>query len=269
MKEFDAGNIKKYLESNENQFMIFDMPYTEKEKKCIDNFDLKIELTYNNYGDNDLNDLNIFLIQLGDNNQKKIKRMGQIIKNITKIVLSGYLMESYWLTIRVTQPTNVWNLPRWHCDGNYFYHANEREIVSKFATSLHGSGTLLMKTSDSQRKDFIDLIEESYQKNNDGMSKEHRKHMNDNISGIAIKPTNYQSVIFISGPREICGIHSEPEMNTPRMFLSIVPGSKNEINKWRNKRGGGHSYLDNSIYSDYVLNKKNYINIRKMALITI
>ena len=82
--------------------------------------------------------------------------------------------------------------------------------------------------------------------------------------GDMIKPTNYQSVIFISGPREICGIHSEPEMHGPRMFLSIVPGSKKEIVDWHNKRGGGN-YSKNSNHIDknnYVLNKNKYFALK-------
>ncbi len=274
MKELNAENIKIYLENNEKQFLIFDIPYTKKEKKCIDNFDLKIWSTYDNYGDNDLSDLNDFLIKLGSNSQKRTKRMCDIIKKITKLVISGYqdycptAGESYWLTIRVTQSTNEWDIPRWHCDGNYFFKTGERELVSKFATALHGPGTLLIKTTDSQRRNFIDATEEAYRINEDGMSKNHRRFMDNNMLGDMIKPTNYQSVIFISGPREICGIHSEPEIHGPRMFLSIVPGSKKEIIDWHNKRGGGnHSVNDSkdenhSDNNNYVLNKNKYLALK-------
>lgn len=268
MTELNSKNIKQYLESDEYQFKIFDIPYTQKEKNCIDSFDLKLHATYDNYGDNNLEDLNNFLIQLGNNSDKKIKTMCNIIKKILKIVMTGYQKESYWLTIRVTKPTNDWDLPRWHCDGNYFLKTGERKIVSKFATALQGSGTLLLKTSnDAQRKKFIDISEAAYQVNLDYISEQHREYINNNILGDIIKITNYQSVIFISGPREICGIHSEPEMHTSRMFISIVPGSKKEIEGWHNKKGGGtrnefEALPRQGSFSNYISNKKDYLNLK-------
>ena len=242
MTEFNPENIKRYLKSKAKQFEIFDMKYyTPEEKECIDNFHfhLKTQLSYNNYGNNNLDDLNEFLIRLGNNSLEQIQTIGNIIKKIIKTVMDGYGMESYWLAIRVTEPSKDWDLPRWHCDGNYFWRTKERKIVSKFVTVFQGAGTLLLKTSNkSQRKKFIDLTKESYKLYKDDFGKEHRENMNNSILGDIIQPTNYQSVIFFSGPKRICGIHSEPEMHTPRMFLSIVPGSIKEIDGWRNKRGG-------------------------------
>jgi hypothetical protein len=43
-------NIKHYLENNPEQFRIYDIPYLQKTKKCIDNFKIKNMVSYTNYG---------------------------------------------------------------------------------------------------------------------------------------------------------------------------------------------------------------------------
>jgi hypothetical protein len=188
--------------------------------------------------------------------------MESIIRNLTHIVMEGYKKDRYWLTIRVTIPTDRWDIPRWHCDGNYFWSAGERKNVSKFATTLQGSGTLLMETTHEQREKFIKLGRESFELNNNQLSEENRSHMSDNIEGIMIQPNNYQSVIFRSGDFNICGIHSEPKMHTYRMFLSIATGSKKEVDGWKNQRKvmkGGSTFL-----SDYSKIKHEYLKLKSL-----
>jgi hypothetical protein len=236
--------------------------------KCIKTFNLGVTDSYDNYGknmcfvqntyfnhseintdsvncqngDNNLEDLEIFLNKLGSNNHDQIKKMCKIIKKITNIVMPGYKKESYWLTIRVTQEDHNFDIPRWHCDG-YYMGFDRRDDLSKFATVLIGPGTLFIKTDEDDRNNFLLIQNEEYKKsverngpNSNTEDDEYRKQMDIKITGNRVQSNNSQAVIFMAGNHETCGIHSEPPKHKPRMFLSIVPGSVEEINNWRNDK---------------------------------
>jgi hypothetical protein len=63
---------------------------------------------------------------------------------------------------------------------------------------------------------------------------EYRKGIDSRVEGIRVQAEKYQAAIFISAidERNICGIHSEPPKNVNRMFLSIVPCTKEEAEKF-------------------------------------
>jgi len=247
--ELTPENIVTYIESSEKQFKIFNITYTEKELKCIKTFNLGVTNSYDNYGDNNLEDLEIFLNKLGSNNQNQIKKMCKIIKKITNIVMSGYKKEQYWLTIRVTQEDHDYDIPRWHCDG-YYVGFERRDDLSKFATVLIGPGTLFIKTNEDDRNHFLFVRNDEYKKsverngpNSNTEDDEYRNQMDIKITGNRVQSNNSQAVIFMAGNGETCGIHSEPPKHKPRMFLSIVPGSTEEINDWKNRNNKNKSNM--------------------------
>jgi hypothetical protein len=45
-----------------------------------------------------------------------------------------------------------------------------------------------------------------------------------------IQPSNYQGVIINVG-NEKAAVHSEPDSNEPRIFISIMTGTKEEVKK--------------------------------------
>lgn len=278
LEELNAENISSYIESSEKQFKIFNIPYTEKELKCIKTFNLSTYDTYDNYGDNNFEDLDFFLNKIGSNKETKIKKMSKIIKKLTTIVTRGYKKESYWLTIRVTHNNTLFDIPRWHCDG-YYIGFEYRDDLSKFATVLKGPGTLFIKTNDEDRNNFISIRNDEQKKsierngpNVNSEDDEYRKQMALKIKGDHTQLNNNQAVIFMSGNEKICGIHSEPEMHEPRIFLSIVPGSHEEIDKWKNRRvirktkmiGGTDIY-----YLKYLKYKQKYEQLKILLKIDI
>lgn len=50
-----------------------------------------------------------------------------------------------------------------------------------------------------------------------------------------IQVKNNKGVIFFTSNDKIAGLHSEPKQTTPRLFISILPGSKENIEEL-NKR---------------------------------
>jgi len=282
-------NIQEYLENDPKQFIIFDIKYSQESKDCIDNFNITEFLEYHNYSDNNFDDLKDFILKLGSNSDKQVCIMDKIIKDITKIVMSGYdkIYTHYWLTIRATLPHPEFDIPRWHCDGNYFYKepsADEkttfdRPNLTKFVTVLQGPGTLFLKTTTQEERDlFITTITEERQKSYKRDKKTHyediievRKAIDCKIKGARIQADKYQAAIFISTIKKCddakCGIHSEPPINVPRLFLSIVPATKDEVeiqkkrNHIKHQKGGEINY-----YKKYIKYKAKYIKECNISL---
>jgi len=276
-QQLNEVQIKRYLEEPAEQFRVFDIPYLEKTKKCLDNFKIEKEIYYTNYGDNNLEDLKEFLTKIGPNTEEDINLMNKTIKDITEIVMKSVDKKytHYWLAIRVTLPTKEYDIKRWHCDGNYFWRKGEnsprRQDLFKFVTILQGPGTFFLKTTPKQRElyNYIQKEEIKNSKARDSDIKyresrdlKYREALDLRIEGIRVQAEKYQAAIFISAidERNICGIHSEPPKNVPRMFLSIVPCTKEEteMHNSQKKVGGDKFYLK------YLKYKQKYIKLKSM-----
>ena len=271
-------NIKYYLENEPKQFRIFDIPYLEKTKRCLDNFKIEKEIVYINYGDNMLEDLKDYLKKIGSNSDEDINLMDKTIKDLTEIVMSSVDKKytNYWLTVRATLPTDKFDIKRWHCDGDYFGIGQKvRPDLNKFVTILQGPGTFFIKTTPKERELFNSIEKEEKEKSKlrDPDNKlraltdmEYRREIDSKVEGIRIQAEKYQAAIFISAidERNICGIHSEPPKNVNRMFLSIVPCTTEESEIHKNKgakiiKGGG----DDKFYLKYIKYRTKYLALKK------
>jgi hypothetical protein len=270
--------IKYYLENDPKQFRIFDIPYLSKTKKCLDNFKIEKTISYTNYGDNNLEDLKEFLIKIGSNTEEDINLMDKTIKDLTKILMSSVDKKytHYWLAIRATLPINSFDIKRWHCDGSYFADFEKpyqrRPDLFKFVTILQGPGTFFLKTTPKERLLYNSIEKEEFEnskvrepdtKFRASRDMKYREALDSRIEGIRVQAEKYQAAIFIStiDERNICGIHSEPPKNIPRMFLSIVPCTKEETEMHKNinnKKIGG----DNRFYLKYMKYKAKYIQLK-------
>ena len=130
---------------------------------------------------------------------------------------------------------------------------------------MKGPGTLLNKTNSKQREHFLNINDSCNKLYPDSFSIEHRTFLNNNIKGTQAKLKNNEAVIFFAGDKYKSGIHSEPPMNESRFFLSILPGSKieietrfkKEINSLKNQVAGSSEY-----YLKYKKYKNKYIQLK-------
>lgn len=162
-----------------------------------------------------------------------------LITNIIKPFLKAMDKNSLWFTIRVMTPTTAFDIPRWHMDGPFWIKTqndNKCSLMSKLAGVLVGPGTLFKKDNSEMKTKYIDLHKELY-KNfdynnfNSAIDMENRKKISEELNEYeSIQPNNNQVAIFTVGnPREQATVHSEPPINTLRLFFSIVAGNKDEI----------------------------------------
>jgi hypothetical protein len=245
----DSKKIKKYLDTCNPEFKLFSMNYTDSEKDIIKNFILEAPENFRYYGSIErINDsLEKFLSSIGPNTSRNIKKMAKLVVNIIKKVLKGYNMSHFWVAIRVTEPNNHFIIPRWHKDGNYFA---SKSITAKFITVLRGPGTLLIRSNKKVNNIYNKISEKEINEISPTSTFEDEKKIANKYRLILakklanekiIQAKNSQGLVFFAGsPIDNAALHSEPNMDQYRIFISIVPGSKKNIEalkkRWTNKK---------------------------------
>jgi hypothetical protein len=249
--KLDIKKCKEYLRSDKYDFKTFSMGYTKSEKKRIQRFDLKEEKKdFNHLGSIlDMKGLNEFLLNIGTNTQDDIKMMEKLIMNIIRTVLKVYKKKHFWLSIRIDKPNHDYDIPRWHKDGpffkdNLFFKFDSNELyTSKFVTILKGPGTLLIKGTNKVNQIHIENLKkecgEALPPKNQKMADEQNLRIQEKYRyGLAkkladekiVQVKNTQGLIFFTGvTMEHGALHSEPPINEPRMFISILPSSETNI----------------------------------------
>ena len=235
-------NISEYLEARnttKSAFQIFHIDYTQEEKDAIHNFNVKNAGNYKdyNYYGSKLNkkDVKEFLEKLGDNSKKEINLITEIIFKLLSNITKGYKKDYYWISIRIVDLSHDFDIPRWHIDGKYF---GEKLIQSKFVTVVKGPGTLLKDNTLDIKKVFHPIRDEFLKEirgvpnGTDEWTKinnKYREKFAHELQPFETKQlTNDDGVIFFAGD-ENSAIHSEPKMDKQRMFISILPGTKEDI----------------------------------------
>jgi hypothetical protein len=286
----NTKNIKHYLDNNPEQFRIYDIPYLKKTKECLDNFKIEKMASYTNYGDNNLVDLKDFLKTIGLNSDEDINLMDKTIKDLTEIIMSSVDKKytNHWLIVRTTTISlEEFNTKRWHCDGNYFGKIDKDKLrldVVKFITILQGPGTFFIKTTPKQRELLESIKSEELEKSKMRDSSiqiptrfdmEYRKAIDSRIEGIRVQSEKYQGAIFVSdvNKKNVCGVHSEPKIDGPRMLLSIVPCTKEEADFHKSTHGaipievkgvigGSHDLF----YLKYLKYKQKYLRLKALEI---
>jgi len=184
--------------------------------------------TYDNFGANDRLELDItdFLGQLG-NDPTDAKEQASIITLLIGDIVEGFGTETSWITIRAWQRTDSFNAPRWHIDG-YFYPPYEGHQL-KAVLVLKGDGTRLCKLSTTSRLRFIELERSSLDE------KERTRQRAALIESEATEkaPSGYGTVL-ITGSQH-AAVHSEPPILSERLFVSVVPGTSEQIGNLRRR----------------------------------
>lgn len=225
--KFNEDNIKKYLELMDS-YKIFDINYTQKEKESINNINIKKN---KNYTATNIDKLKDFFKEIGDNKDDNIKNIINIIQKLIDTLLKAYNVNSYWLIVRSSYNDPYFDIPRWHCDGYYFLNKDKSQLQTKFVTTLKGQNTLVLETTPEEKEYYYTLQnhKDTFITDIATLEMENRKHIAKNIKGKQIDINNNQGIIFVAGDKNKCLIHSEPIHDRERIFISILPGSKKDI----------------------------------------
>jgi hypothetical protein len=162
-----------------------------------------------------------------------------------------------WLTIRVTKPADDFLLPRWHQDGRMFpYDEGREEVVrSKYALTLLGPHTLMLPTTLHNVEVLLAGEKKHYWWWNDPVApitEEERDQAHDMLrqwladqfrEEERVHIDNGQVVRFSWG-RNDSAIHSEPDLVSDRVFMTILYGSEAELHRMCEWRGEEYGRFD-------------------------
>jgi hypothetical protein len=178
------------------------------------------------------------LSSIGSNEPAHIERISRLIHRIARGMQGGVGKEAAWFTLRISLPNYEFDIPRWHADGSYFATANK---TYKLVATLKGPRTLFGKVVDpAAYRTLENASSENYLKNfkaNRHAFLEEDMRIRKELTKVIEQtgaPTEEQATIYLVGD-ENGVVHSEPAITEPRIFFSIVAGSKEEIEELRRR----------------------------------
>lgn len=228
--------------SEDKPFVIYDLQLTQKEAESLSMLEVNSTGEYNHYGTVDTlnNEVSIFIEKLG-NTCDVSAQISKVIMRLLQESVNASKYQSFWIALRASTAHSGFDTPRWHTDGE-FYDSNAKQY--KIAIVLKGAQTLFYDLPKENREWFNNLQNHAGIFNEDGfLNKEltldsmeaSRKIIAsalDNKKAISAKFG--QGSIFLVGSN-FAAVHSEPPIHEPRLFLSIVLGTKEQIKQLENR----------------------------------
>lgn len=196
-------------------FVLFDLELSDVEKECLNSIAINRIAHYENYGRFDLLRAEVcsYIGSLGGNSEYTTSIVAQLVERLVLKVIRFTGQETLWVTMRAFIPVETFKIPRWHADG-YYYPSTQEQY--KVAITLKGPGTLFYNASPTERARL------DYLKQNIPM-------LTQELDSSLILHTEYgQGSIFVVGT-DYAPFHTEPNITANRLFLSMIPGSKSQI----------------------------------------
>lgn len=204
-------------------YVTVDLGLKEEELALFEKLDIQYQKDYSRFGNlEQMNEeLPEYLRKLGNNDEELIQAVVAVLDKIVTNVMSAFDKPSAWVTVRAFSPTTDYDMPRWHTDG--YYYGPYYGAQFKFGAALKGNQTL-----------FYPMTEELHQV--------YRQHWNDReflSMYFDVKDAETaergQGAFFVVGNANLSALHSEPRIDTQRLFISIVPGQVCEIEELYNR----------------------------------
>ena len=121
-------------------------------------------------------------------------------------------------------PHDFFNTPRWHTDGYYYAPFNGQQY--KIACALKGPSTLFCQAPTDIREKFNEL-----------QAKQSSRVMIAELlkDQPILQASTTQAMLFVVGDFQSAAIHSEPPIDQARLFISILPGTHEQIQELYNR----------------------------------
>lgn len=213
--------MQQSIESlNKDQpFTVVDLGLSDEERAQLERFQVESTEEYGRFGNLELlsSELPVFLRELGNNDEASIHTITTIITRTASSVAEASNKETAWVCVRAFTPDPQYEMPRWHCDG--YYYAPYEGFVFKFAAALKGTQTLFYKVTEEMRTVFR-------------LNEQDREFLSRFLELTqAETAAQGEGAFFIVGDQQTAAVHSEPSIREGRLFFSVLPGNKDEINE--------------------------------------
>lgn len=215
---------QQLLSIHEQQpFVHFNLGLSSEDKKLLTVIKVDKEDIYNNFYDLKqlIPELVRFFVSLG-NSELVARAIANIIDRIVDQVLEELSCETAWVAVRCSKKQDTFVVPRWHIDGD-FPQAYATGLKYKVACALKGPSTLFCNVDQSLRQKFCEIS-----KNNNMKGLSRRQLLQELLQSINISSALAgEGTLFLIG--RYGAIHSEPDINQDRIYLGILPGSKEQL----------------------------------------
>jgi asparagine N-glycosylation enzyme membrane subunit Stt3 len=230
--------IKNYLKELPINYLICDIKFSKKEIDYLENFNIIKNNYFDHFGNIDeLTDLKLTDFINGAGNNDNINIFINIIHKLVNNIAKAYNTKYCWLTIRISKPTTIYDIPRWHMDGTFFI--DSETIEAKFIIILKGPGTLFIKNNNSKKINNIynNNLKQKFEEfnklnilyNEEIENKYKIKLANKYKSCKHHQLKTREGFIFLNNKNNNGLLHSEPKKDENRIFISILPGSEEDI----------------------------------------
>ena len=233
----------------EKGIVSFDIELTQEERDSIQEVHIEKALPqFNYYGPANeelIQKLTTHLSRLEGSTEEIVGRVSGLVAKVAKGMQKDFNKEAAWVMVRVTLPNNAFDIPRWHQDGYYIKSeegtSESEEKEYKLVFTVKGAPTRFAEIIDAEK--YKQLNKESM--TNDRLNYDHNreKYYEEDIKirkefALAVKeiePTGKDQATMYRVGGEDAKVHSEPPMNTPRIFMSVVPGSSEQIEELKER----------------------------------
>ncbi len=209
-------------------FAEFPITIPTKEKHILNHIKVVNDF-YNNYGNLEhfKAETSSFFESMGNDKEVSYSVACTIDKVVNDVIQAAH-KETAWVSIRAFTRDKEYDVPRWHTDGYYFKPF--KGLVHKIVFTLKGPATLFYDMPEDVKRKFYKI----------GTSLRGHPKGREQIARLVdaskiYQPKLYSGVIFIAGDKNAAAVHSEPPIHEDRLFISIVPGSKEQIQEWQEK----------------------------------
>ena len=243
----DVSMIYEMQESianlGEDGFAFFNLHLTEAEMNAIYTFSIQGDGDYNYYSD-----LDRLQTELPDRSalvgQGDVASIAAIIHRVALQVIEASGKETALVIVRISTPNSHYDVPRWHVDGSYYPGS-----WLKFAATLIGNPTLFYQMQPEQKSQFdaymrksaeiyrqaLDSHGEITTSNRDDLLLAERRALCALFTNQLITGKPGEGAFFRVADRNTPAVHSEPKIDGPRLFFSVLPGTEEEIAQYKNR----------------------------------
>ncbi|KAK0663436.1 hypothetical protein QBC41DRAFT_381328 [Cercophora samala] len=172
--------------------------------------------------------------------------------------LAEHGFSHYWLAIRASKPNHDFDVARWHTDENFYNPSLSCQTrgMWKLCTTLQGPGTLFAVDGDYARK----YLSEAKARGEDRLRRdpthvcvlvgcgncgrttcEIREEMKNGLADKEVRQSmaNREMIFFRVGGLE-GAVHSEPPIDSDRIFINVIPGEPGQLEELTKRWGMGY-----------------------------
>ncbi len=226
-------NVQSALK--EQRIVSIDLELTPDEKEILSAFNIGIEgsagnfLYWGNVNNPELlSNLKIYLSTLGENSGRAADLISNLMIRIVRHVGEYFDTEFAWIETKTFLANDTFTTPRWHTDNKFF----KPHTAYKLVWAAKGSQTRFGISENNQEFNRLTVLEIQAGHGN-AQNIQVRKNIDQIVTEIKMPQDN--ATLYRSGGEDPV-VHSEPNMHQNRLFLAIVPGAKEDVAEWHERK---------------------------------